>query len=83
MDNINKILTIAIWIVGIYLWVTSGFWYIVAGVFALHLIEVFVKGISVGTKVGKSKFHSIIMTLIFGFTWWLPIQNDASSAKKQ
>lgn len=78
MDKINKIITIIIWLAGAYLWIFKGFWYIVAGVFALHLIEVFVKGISVGTKAGKSKSYSIIMTLIFGFTWWLPIQKELS-----
>ena len=36
----------------------------------------FTKGISIGTKAGKSKVHSIIMTLIFGFTWWLPVQKE-------
>lgn len=82
MDKINKIITIAIWIIGVYLWITRGFWYIVAGVFALHLVEVFAKGIPVGTKAGKSKLYSIIMTLIFGFTWWLPIQKESFIAKK-
>jgi len=36
----------------------------------------FAKGISIGIKAWKSKVHSIIMTLIFGFTWWLPVQKE-------
>lgn len=76
MEKINKILTIVIWLVGIYLWVTKGFWYIAVGIFALHFVEVFIKGIPIGAKAGKTKTHSTIMTLIFGFTWWLPIQKE-------
>lgn len=76
MEKVNKILVIIIWIIGIYFWITKGFWYIAAGLFALHLAEVFIKGIPVGLKAGKSRAYSIIMTLIFGFTWWLPIQKE-------
>ena len=32
-----------------------GFWYIAAGECALHMIEVFVKGIPVGIKAGKTQ----------------------------
>ncbi len=50
MDLINKIIVIIIWIASIILWLTRGFWYIAAFVFALHLAEVFIKGIPVGKK---------------------------------
>lgn len=76
MEKTNKILTIIIWIVGLCLWVTKGFSYIVVGVFALHYLEVFLKGIPVGIKAGKSKLYSVVMILTFGFTWWLPIQKE-------
>ncbi len=76
MDTINKIITILIWIASIYLWITKGFWYLTAAVFILHFFEIFVKGIKVGTKAGKSKMYSVVMTLVFGFTWWLPIQKE-------
>jgi hypothetical protein len=39
----------------------------------LHTTEVFLKGWSAGEKAGYSKTYSAIMTLIFGFTWWLYI----------
>jgi len=74
MDKVNKILTIFVWAAGIYLWIANGFWYVAAAVFALHLAEVFMKGIPIGKRAGKSISYSVIMTLIFGFTWWLPIQ---------
>jgi len=76
MDKINKIIVIFIWVIGIYFWIVKDFWYVVVGIFVLHLIEVFIKGISVGSKAGKSKLYSVIMTLIFGFTWWLPVQKE-------
>lgn len=74
MNYVNKVITLLIWVVGIYLWAAKGFWYIAAAVLALHLAEVFIKGIPVGVKAGKSKVYSAVMTLVFGFTWWLPIQ---------
>jgi len=76
MEKVNKIITVIIWGIGIYLWIAKGFWYIAVGIFILHFLEIFIKGIPVGTKAGKSKMYSVIMTLIFGFTWWLPIQKE-------
>ncbi len=74
-----KIITILIWIVSIYLWAAKGMFYIAAAVFALHFAEIFLKGIPIGIKSGKSKLYSTIMTLIFGFTWWLPVQKEMES----
>jgi len=76
MEKINKIVVILVWIAAIYLWLANGLWYIPAAILALHIVEVFVKGIPIGKKAGKSNGYSILMTLVFGFAWWLPLQNE-------
>lgn len=72
-------MTIIIWIVGFILWFAKGWWYVCGVVLAMHLVEVFVKGLSVGKKAGKSVPFSILMTLVFGYTWWLPLQRKLGS----
>lgn len=73
-DKINQIITIVLWIISILIWIENDWWYLAIGIFTLHLIEVFVIGVNVGKRARKTTIFSVIMTLIFGFTWWLPIQ---------
>jgi len=48
--------------------------YIVFGTLLLiHTLEV-KKGLSVGKENGFSSSTSVIMTLIFGYTWWVPVK---------
>ena len=51
-------------------------WYILAGVFAMHLVELPV-GVKQGMLHHRTKQESLLMTLVFGFTWWLPLMFDA------
>jgi len=73
-DRINQILTLLIWAAAIILWTAAGWWYLTAFLFLLHFAEIFAKGMSVGKKAGKSPAESFFMTLVFGFTWWLPLE---------
>lgn len=46
------------------------------GLAALHGAETVTVGVKTGVKYGKSKFHSIIMCMLYGFTWWLPMKKQ-------
>jgi len=76
MKKIGKVIVILVWIAAIYLGATKGLWHILFAILALHIVEVFVKGLPIGKKAEKSVIYSILMTLIFGFTWWLPLQRE-------
>lgn len=71
---VNRIITIGLWIFAFYLLFFTNFWYLAAGLFLLHLSEVFIVGYKKGTQAGYSPIYTVVMTLIFGFTWWLYLE---------
>ncbi len=72
MNNplVHKTLVAVIWLASLYLGISKGAWLLAVAIAVLHTAEVFTKGISAGTKAGKSKLYSAVMTLIFGYAWW-------------
>ena len=70
-----KILTILIWTACFFLWALRGWWYLAAGIFLLHSAEVFLIGIRTGRENNVSVYDSIILTLVFGVAWWMPLRN--------
>jgi hypothetical protein len=49
-------------------------WWVVLLVWTiLHPLELAIS-LPIGKKAGVSLERTIIMTLIFGFTWWLPVK---------
>ena len=75
-DRIQQIICVLLYILAIYLWVAKGFWYLFAFLFLLHLTELFVIGWQVGKRAGKPPLVTIGMTLLCGFTWWLPLKKS-------
>jgi hypothetical protein len=39
----------------------------------MHLAEVFLRGLKTGRENGTPPIKSVILTLIFGVTWWGPL----------
>jgi hypothetical protein len=46
------------------------------GIAVLHFMETILIGVKTGVKYGKNTVYSIFMTLVFGFTWWLPLHKQ-------
>ena len=75
-DLISRITVILLWLVSVILWIMRGWWYITAALFVLHFVEMFVIGVRTGRENRRSVFFSIVMTLVFGVTWWGPLRKD-------
>ena len=75
-DKASRVLVIVLWVAFVALWALKGWWYLATGLVAIHMIEVFVVGIKTGLRKGRGLFFSIVMTLIFGVTWWGPLRKD-------
>ena len=73
-DVITYILTILIWISSIVLWLTKGWWYITVFLLILHLIETIIIGVKTGRENDKGTGYSILMSMVFGITWWRPLR---------
>ena len=55
--------------------IANVFWWLVfLAICVGHPLELFV-AIPIGDKSGIPRNATIIKTLIFGFTWWLPLKN--------
>jgi hypothetical protein len=59
------------WIGALYLIVVHDFWYLLIAILLLHTGELIWIGYRRGIQAGYSGVYSVLMTLIFGFTWWL------------
>lgn len=70
------VVTIILWIVSFYLWITKKSVYLLYALAGCHLIETVFIGVKTGLKYGKNLYYSIFMTMIFGFTWWLPLRKQ-------
>ena len=82
-DKIQQAGCLILYILAIYLWVTRGFWYLFAALFLLHFVELLLKGWAVGKQARKSAFVTIVMTLMCGFTWWLPLEKAVNESKSE
>lgn len=71
LGQVQRIATIILWALSIYLLIFTKFWYPFVFILGLHTVEIFVVGVKKGTAAGKSMLISMIMTLVFGFTWWM------------
>lgn len=76
--------TILLWIGAILLSIFSGWYWLLAGLFLLHLAELFLIGIKMGRRTGMPAWKSTLFCMLFGFIWWLPLRrqlkNDAGVA---
>ncbi len=67
--------TLVLWGAGLYLWIEHNWWYLFVILAALHVIEAVTVGPKVGKEHDRSYLISFLTTLVFGFTWWVPLRN--------
>ena len=62
---------IVLYVIGAVMTILGMPW-LTLGIFALHLFETITIGIGVGRAAGEGLIYSIVMCMMFGFTWWIP-----------
>jgi hypothetical protein len=72
--RIGQALCLVLYGFSIYMWIAWGKWWLFAAIALLHFSEVWIKGLGVGERLNKSWTYSLIMTMLFGFVWWLPAE---------
>jgi len=74
---------LGLYLLGLGLWIFSPFQWggasLVLGILALHLCEM-KTALSVGRNKNLSNPRIWLMTLAFGFTWWVPLKNGVFSS---
>ena len=82
-DKIQQAICFVLIAAALALWVVNGFWYLFAVLFLLHFAELLVKGWRIGQRAGKPAAVTIVMTMICGYTWWLPLEKSLRDTKGQ
>jgi|GEM_PF-1213368 len=70
----GKIGCIVLYILGLNRGIKKKKWGLFGFIALIHISETFIIGIKTGVENGNDKIKSAICTLLFGFTWWLPIK---------
>jgi hypothetical protein len=73
---INYALTLLLWVAAIVIWAALSFPYLFLFLLALHIIELLIIGFRTGKEYGISAGKSILMCMLFGYNWWLPLRRQ-------
>jgi hypothetical protein len=68
-------LVILLWIAAVVLWATGVTFLLFAVLAILHTVELFLIGYRTGRAFGVSPARSVVLCLLFGYVWWLPIRH--------
>lgn len=71
-----------LWLGAAAMWRAFGLWHIAAAALTIHVVEVPVAGLPVARRAAIHPVRAVVMTMIFGFVWWLPVRRrlDAASS---
>ena len=65
---------ILLWIAGVVLWATGVTFWLFGGLAILHTLEFFIIGYRTGKQYGTPILRTIVLCLLFGYIWWLPLR---------
>lgn len=71
---LQYVLVILLWIAAVVLWASGVTFWAFGAIAILHAAELFIIGLRTGREYGVSAVRSIVLCLLFGFVWWLPIR---------
>ena len=72
-----KITCLVIYAGTVVLGILTGIWLPLIFVAALHLVEFIVVGKKTGDAAGMTAAASFVNCMLFGFTWWKPLRDQA------
>lgn len=78
---IQEVSVIVLWGIFIFLWINMGWYWPVVILLILHLSENLVSHKKVAGK-GYSTLETFLYTLIYGYTWWIPVQKGIFDFKQ-
>jgi hypothetical protein len=73
---ISYAITLLLWLIAITIWVFGKFPYLFWFLLALHFVELVVIGLKTGRRYGVSIPKSIVMCMLYGYNWWLPLRKQ-------
>lgn len=80
---ISRIVTIMLWVFALYLLIVNRSWVLATVILALHCAELCITAYQRGRKANYPGWYTVMMTLIFGYTWWLYLKECPSQQAGQ
>lgn len=80
LKYIDYTLVLVLWVVGAVLSIL-GFPWLTLGIVVMHLTELVTVGLKAGRAGGEGFLYSIVMCMMFGFTWWVPLKMKTNQFK--
>lgn len=74
LQKIGYALVILLWLAAILLTVLASWPWLLIVLPVIHLAELIVIGYQTGRRAGHGGPWCVIMCMVFGFVWWLPIK---------
>lgn len=69
---LQYLLAILLWIAAV-IWAARGTPWLLLALIALHLVELVAIAYRTGRKFGIPAVRCIVLCMLFGFLWWLPL----------
>lgn len=68
-------LVILLWIAAVVLWAAGVTFWLFGALAILHTAELLIIGWRTGKQFGTPPARTIILCLLFGYIWWLPVRH--------
>ena len=65
---------ILLWIAGVVLWAAGVTFWLFGALAILHTAELLIIGYRTGKQFGTPPLRTIVLCLLFGYVWWLPVR---------
>lgn len=65
-----------LWVIALMAWMVADFPQLTLFLLLVHFVELLWIGYQTGKKFGIGSGKNILMNMIFGFVWWLPLRQQ-------
>lgn len=76
------VIMILLWVVAVIVQISWSWWYLLVFLLAANLLQFLFFGLWYGRRNGVNLYLNILMNLIFGFVWWIPLKRKAGELKR-
>jgi hypothetical protein len=76
------VIMVLLWVVAVIAQISWSWWYLLVFILAANLIQYLLFGLWYGRRTGTNTYLNIVMNLLFGFVWWIPLQKRADQIKQ-
>lgn len=77
------VIMVLVWILAVVLAAAASWWYLLLALAAIDLVEYLAAGLWIGRKAGTNAALNLIMSLLFGFVWWISLKRRSEQVPSE